>query len=63
MTWVCFFLTFMITTVLTLKNIIQDFLGGPVVKNLPANAGDLGSIPGPGRSHMLQGPKPMCHNY
>ena len=29
-----------------------DFLGGPVVKNLPAKAGDTGSIPGPGRSHM-----------
>ena len=25
-------------------------LGGSVVKNLPANAGDLGSIPGWGRS-------------
>ena len=25
--------------------------GGPVVKNLPANAGDLGLIPGAGRSH------------
>ena len=25
--------------------------GGAVVKNLPANAGDTGSIPGPGRSH------------
>ena len=24
----------------------------PVVKNLPANAEDSGSIPGPGRSHM-----------
>ena len=23
-------------------------------KNLPANAGDMGSIPGPGRSHMPQ---------
>ena len=30
-----------------------DFPGGTVVKNLPANAGDTGSIPGPGRSHML----------
>ena len=31
----------------------RDFLDGPVVKNLPANAGrDTGSIPGPGRSHM-----------
>jgi len=28
------------------------FPGGPVVKNPPANAGDTGSIPGPGRSHM-----------
>ena len=25
-----------------------------VVKNPPANAGDTGSIPGPGRSHMLR---------
>ena len=29
-----------------------DFPGGAVVKNLPANAGDMGSIPGPGRSRM-----------
>ena len=28
------------------------FPGGAVVKNLPANAGDTGSSPGPGRSHM-----------
>ena len=33
----------------------QDFSGGPVVKNLPANAGDTGSIPGLGKYHMLQG--------
>ena len=26
--------------------------GSPVVKNPPAHAGDAGSIPGPGRSHM-----------
>ena len=26
--------------------------GGTVVKNPPANAGDTGSIPGLGRSHM-----------
>ena len=30
------------------------FPGGAVVKNPPANAGDMGSSPGPGRSHMLQ---------
>ena len=28
------------------------FPGGSVVKDLPANAGDMGSIPGSGRSHM-----------
>ena len=33
---------------------LGDFPGGAVVKSLPANAGDTGSIPGPGRSHMLQ---------
>ena len=32
----------------------QDFPGGAVVKNPPANAGDTGSSPGLGRSHMLQ---------
>ena len=28
-----------------------DFPGGPLVENLPANAGDMGSVPDPGRSH------------
>ena len=32
----------------------MDFFGGPVVKNLSANEGDMGSISGPGRFHMLQ---------
>ncbi|KAJ8796977.1 hypothetical protein J1605_001787 [Eschrichtius robustus] len=31
---------------------VRDFPGGAVVKNPPANAGDTGSSPGPGRSHM-----------
>ena len=31
-----------------------DFPGGTVDKNLPANEGGMGSIPGRGRSHMLQ---------
>ena len=30
----------------------RAFPGGTVVKNLPANAGDMGLSPGPGRSHM-----------
>ena len=29
---------------------MKDFSGGSVVKNLPANAGDMGLIPGSGRS-------------
>ena len=33
---------------------VGDFPGGPVVKNQPTNAEDTSSIPGPGRSHMLQ---------
>ena len=27
---------------------VRDLLGGPVVKNLPSNAGNAGSIPSPG---------------
>ena len=38
-------------TLITLP--FRDFPGGTMVKNLPANAGDMGSSPGPGRSHML----------
>ena len=35
------------------RNIKWGFPGGTVVKNPHANAGDTGSCPGPGRSHML----------
>ena len=36
------------------ENMYRDFPGGPVFKNLPYNAGDMGSIPGQGtgESHM-----------
>ena len=37
----------------TLKGSVRGFPGGAVVKNPPANEGDTGSSPGPGRSHML----------
>ena len=33
---------------------IWGFPGDAVVENLPANAGDTGSSPGLGRSHMLR---------
>ena len=32
----------------------NDFSGDPLVRNLPASAGDMGLIPGPGGSCMLQ---------
>ena len=32
----------------------QDFPGGPVIKNLPANAWDKSSTLGLGTSHILQ---------
>ena len=44
----------------------EGFPGGPVVKNLPADAGDMGSIPGPGILHVLRGTYtcvPVGHNY
>ena len=34
------------------KENMLGFPGGAVVENPPANAGDKGSIPDPGRSHM-----------
>ena len=35
-------------------NKIGDFTGGSVVKNPPVNAGNMNSIPDPGRSHVPQ---------
>ena len=35
------------------KSLLQGFPCGSVVKNLPINAGDTGSIPGLGGFHML----------
>ena len=34
------------------EDMVWGFPGGAMVENLPANAGDTGSSPGPGRSHM-----------
>ena len=43
----------------------QDFSGGPVVKNLPANVGDMSSIAASGRFHMpWNNKRPWTdHNY
>ena len=40
-----------------LKHTEEGFPGATVGKNLSASAGDTGSVPGPGRSHMLQSNK------
>ena len=40
-----------------------EFPAGPVVENLPVNAGDMCSIPGQGRSQSSEATNPMCHNY
>ena len=40
---------------MSLKVTGLGFPGDSVGKNPPANAGDMGSVPGPGRSHILQG--------
>ena len=55
-----------------LKELSRDFPGGPVVKNLPSNAGDVGSIPSRGTKiphavgqlspHTATREKPACRN-
>ena len=39
----------------SIKTAAGDFPGGAVVEGPPANAGDMGSSPGPGRSHVPRG--------
>ena len=49
------------------KNWHLELPGGPVVENMPANANDMGSIPGLERSHVPLSNwgaiEPVCHNY
>ena len=47
----------------TLKLHSLGFPGGPEIKNVPANAGDTGSIPGPEDSTGHRATKPERHNY
>ena len=43
---------------------VWDKPGGPVVKNLPSNAGDEGSAPGQGQDPTCSGAtKPVSHSY
>ena len=41
----------------------MGFPGGSVVKNLPANAADMGSIPGLGRSPGGRNGNPLQYSY
>ena len=41
----------------------EGFSGGPVVKDPPANAGEMASTPGLGRFPYLGAAKPMRHSY
>ena len=41
---------------------LPDFPGGPVVKNLPANAGDMGLMPGLERFSRFRASKPLSHD-
>ena len=48
----------------TYRDKLGDFPGGAVNRNLPANAGDMGSIPGSGKSPTYhEATKPVNHNY
>ena len=39
-----------------------EFPGGPVVQNLPCNAGDAGSVPGPEERVWRSTAKPVLRN-
>ena len=46
----------------TIHTDIKGFPGAPVVKNLPANAGDVSSIPGSGRSPGVRNGIPLQYS-
>ena len=45
------------------KFCFRDFPSRPVIRSLPANAGDTGLTPVLEDSTFLGSTKPMCHNY
>ena len=54
---------YLIQIILILLKSVQGLPWGPVAKNPPANAGDMGLIPAPERSHMPRGAtKLVSHN-
>ena len=59
------YLVIYLSPTLSLKSKSGISLVGPVVKNLPSTAGEVGSIPGWGTKipHASGAMEPMCHNY
>ena len=55
--------TLITNLILYKKRSTSNFPGGAAAEKPPANAGDMGSIPGLGRFHMAQSIKPLCPNY
>ena len=51
-----------VSCVLWEKRKLRVSFGGSVVKNLPANAGDIGLFPDPGRSKCQGATNPVHHN-
>ena len=45
----------MIVMIANFMNVLKDFPSRAVDRSMPANVEDMGLIPGPGRSPMLQG--------
>ena len=48
---------------LVLLSVVSALPVGPAVNNPPANAGDMGSIPGPEDPTCHGATEPMQHNY
>ena len=55
----CFKTAIKCLSLLLPQHLKRGFLGGSVIKNPPAYAGDTCSIPGPGSSHMLWSSEPL----
>ena len=51
-----------IAKLLSRKITVMEFLGDAVFKNLPANSGDMGLLPGPEGFHMPGSTHPTCHD-
>ena len=58
-----FMVWFIQTSMIVIKTVVLDFPGGVLDRNLFANAGDMGVIPGLRRLHTWGATTPTCHRY